>query len=175
MKVAILSESPADEAAIRILLRGLLGVEIEVIALAARAGGWNAALGVVPPTLKALHFRRTAAALVVVLDSDNSPVHRLEHEQPGSEVTSCRICQVRRVIAEVQQHLRPVPSPPSIETAIAVAVPAIEAWYLCGREGDCTEAGWIMRQRAGTKSRTEIARLKRLVYGSDRLSIELAT
>jgi hypothetical protein len=175
MKVAILSESPADEAAIRILVRGLVGVEIEVIPRRARPGGWNAAIGQIPPTLKELHYRRTASALVVVLDSDNSPIHRAEHERAGIEDEKCRVCQLRRMIAGVQQSLSPQPAQPPIDTAVTVAVPAVEAWYLCGREGDCTEGGWDMRQRAGTKSRSEIAKLKRLVYGTDRPSIELET
>jgi hypothetical protein len=175
MKVAILSESPADEAAIRILVRGLLAVEIEVIPRRARPGGWYAAIEAISPTLKELHYRRTASALVVVLDSDNSPIHRAEHGRAGMEDEKCRVCQVQRMIAGVQQSLTRQPAQQPVDTAVAVAVPAIEAWYLCGREGDCTEAGWDMRQQAGTKSRSEIARLKRLVYGTDRPSIELET
>jgi hypothetical protein len=175
MKVAILSESPADEAAIQIVLRGLLAVEIEIIPRRARPGGWKAALEAVPPALKELHYRRTASALVVVIDSDNSAIHRDEHEQPGREDVNCRFCQVQRMIREVRQSLSPQPSQPPVDTAVAVAVPAIEAWYLCGREADCTEADWDMRQRGGARSRSEIASLKRIVYGTDRPSLDLET
>lgn len=99
MKVAILSESPADEAAICVFLRKLLAFEIESIPLRARAGGWNAVLRAIPPTLKELHYRRTASALVVVIDSDNSMVHRPEHEQPGANISECRLCELRKIVS----------------------------------------------------------------------------
>jgi hypothetical protein len=173
MRVAVLSESPADEAAVCILLRGLLRTEIEAIPRRARAGGWNSAVELIPATLKELHFRQTASALVVVIDSDNSPVHLVGHEQSGNADPTCRFCQLKLLIDDVQRQLPQQPGQRPVDTALVVAVPAIEAWYLCGRE--CTEAGWIMEQNAGTRSRPIIQKLKRIVYGTDRPSIELET
>src|SRR5260370_40994216 len=104
MNVAILCEAPADESAICILVGALLRTDIERIPRRARAGGWNAALTAVPPTLKELHYQRTATALVVVIDSDNSTVHRPEHEQSGSEDSECRLCELREQIKDVERH-----------------------------------------------------------------------
>ena len=76
MKVAVLSESPADEAAIRILVEGLLGRTIEPPPMPPiRSRGHDAVVASLPTVLKHLHYRTDAEALVVVLDSDRSPVH----------------------------------------------------------------------------------------------------
>jgi hypothetical protein len=173
MKVAILSESPADETAVCILLRGLLRIDVQPTVRRARAGGWNTVVNVLPAALKELHFRRTASALVVVIDSDNSPVHVIDHEQSGNANPGCRYCLLQRLIGDVQRQLPQQPGQRPVDTALAVAVPAIEAWYQCGRE--CTEAGWTMQQKSGVRSRPAIQGLKRTVYGTERPSIELET
>ena len=173
MKVAILSESPADEAAIRILVEGILGESIEVATLRARAGGWHAAVRQISPTLKELHYRRTADALVVVIDSDSSQVHDESHEKLEDDPGNCRTCQLRIAIKNCQNSLKRLPNYSPIPTAIAVPSPAIEAWYLYGNDSTCTEAGWRQRQQRNIASKAEIGRLKKLVYGTDRPSVEL--
>lgn len=176
MKVAILSESPADEEAMRVLLEALLGSRIEIVPRRARPGGWNSVMAAIPPTVKELHYRRTAAALVVVLDSDNSPIHRPDHQQSqGYFDPKCRLCQTQAAISSVLSTLTPVPGALPLDTAVAVAVPAIEAWYQCGLDPSCTEAGWTMRQNDGKSATAEILRLKRAVYGTDRPGLHLLT
>ena len=173
MKVAILSESPADEAAVRILIEGILGESIETLTLRARTGGWHAAVGAISPTLKDLHYCRTADALVVVIDSDNSQVHDDSHEELADVPNACRTCELRSAIKRCQDELRTLPGLSAIPMAIAVPTPAIEAWYLFEKDSNCTEAGWKQRQQTNVTSVGEIRRLKKLAYGNDRPSVEL--
>lgn len=96
MKVAVLSESPADEAAVRILAEGVLGKQTQPIALPQlQTRGWCTVLKVLPVVFKHLHYETDAEAFVVVVDSDHSPVHRPAHEQPGGEDEKCRLCKLR--------------------------------------------------------------------------------
>ncbi|MCH7988006.1 MAG: hypothetical protein IID46_02520 [Planctomycetes bacterium] len=168
MKIAILSESPADEAAVKIFVEKILGQTIEVITRRVRSSGVDAVLNSVPPVLKALHYHRTADALVVALDSDRSPVHLSDHIPNDHAKLGCCSCNLHLIIEETLRHLRPIPNQPKIQTAVAVAVPAIEAWYQFGRDSNCTEAGWIHRRTAGVDAPAEIRKLKRAVYGTDR-------
>ena len=171
MKVAILSESPADEAAVKVLIEALLGAQIEAVPVRARSRGFPAAVNLVAPTLKALHYQRQADALIVVVDSDNSVVHQANHGPSASDAEKCRHCQLAAKIKDIKAELRPIPDYPEIETAIAVAPPSIEAWYLFERDSRCTEAGWRQRQSEGVNSRADILRLKTMAYGTDRPDI----
>jgi hypothetical protein len=176
MRVAVLSESPADEAAIRILVDGILGRQTQPIVPPLRSRGWPSVLHNLPVVLKHLHYRTDAEALVVVVDSDRSHLHRPEHNQPGRADSACRLCQLRDIITQTQSHLRPQSSrqPPSIQTAIGVAVPAIEAWYRCGIDPHVSEG--TLDQRLHTESTTHIKNsLKRDAYGTDRPSLPLET
>jgi hypothetical protein len=53
---------------------------------------------------------------------------------------------------------------------VGVAVPALEAWLLCGRDHAVGEAAWIAAQQSGREpySRRD---LKWRVYGTDRPSL----
>ncbi|MCH7686361.1 MAG: hypothetical protein IH899_06730 [Planctomycetes bacterium] len=168
MKIAILSESPADGAAVKIFVETILDRTIEVVPWRIRSGGIDAAIHNVPPALKALHYQRTADALIVAIDSDNSPVHLSDHSPTDHAKLKCRFCNLQLIIEETLRHLRPIPNQPKIQTAVAVAVPAIEAWYQFGSDSNCTEAGWIQKQNAGVSAPAEIRNLKRAVYGTDR-------
>ena len=55
---------------------------------------------------------------------------------------------------------------------IGVAVPAIEAWYLCGRDPAVSEARWVEAQAHGRQPYSR-AELKWRVYGTDRPSLPL--
>ena len=128
MKVAILSESPADEAAIRILVNAVLGEETQhPPRLSLRARGWPAVVTLLPSVLKHLHYHTDADALVVVADADDSLLHTPEHEEPGAMAPSCRWCIVRHTIGQVSETLTPVSGRAPIRTAVGIAVPAIEA------------------------------------------------
>lgn len=161
MRIAILSESPSDEAALGILVEGLLGVPIDVVSRPER--GWSAVSRAIGPVLKELHYRRTADALVISADSDNTAVHNAEHAT--SPLSSCRYCGFCEAIRTAQSQLRPV-GLPEIQVALAIPTPCIEAWYLYSLDKSLTEAGWIEKVRRGVKSSTEGPRLKRDAYGA---------
>jgi hypothetical protein len=144
MKLAVFGESPADEAAIRILVEGLLGQPAEQVDLPSlRSRGWQSVCNLLPTVLRALHYQTDADLLAIVLDSDRSPVHVAEHEQPGKASAKCRLCQVREVAKTTQGHLRERTGRPPLWVAIGLAVPCIEAWYRCGHDPHVTEAAWI--------------------------------
>lgn len=175
MKVAVLSESPADEAAVRVLVDGVLGRQTQAVTIAPlRTRGLSGVFEVLPAVLKQLHYHTDAEALVVVVDSDHSPVHNDGHEQPDGAETGCRLCKLRRVVAQVRGQLRPISNRPSIKTALGVAVPAVEAWYRCGLDPHVTEATWIMGLQSGSYPYTR-NRLKQAVYGTDRPPLTLET
>lgn len=175
MRAAVLSESSADEAAVRILADGLLGRKTQqIVSPPLRTRGWPSALQVVPSLLKHLYYRTDAEAFVLVVDSNRSPVHQNAHDQPGGADQQCRLCRLRESVARVQSQLRPISGRPAIKTAIGLAVPSIEAWYRCGVDPHVNEATWILGLRTGSCSHTRSS-LKQDVYGTDRPSLEMET
>ena len=175
MKVAVFSESEADEAAIRVFVDALLGQETEAPSKPPiRSRGWNAVLIRLPVLLRHLHYQTDAEALAVVVDSDRSPMHLQAHTEPDGAEEKCRLCQVTRIIRRVQGELRPRDPYGRLKTAIGLAVPQIEAWYLVGRDPHVTEAAWISGLKHG-KFPYAREHLKKQVYGTDRPSLELET
>ena len=173
MKVAVLSESPADEAAVRILIQGLLAAEIEEVSFPApKTRGWKGVLNSVRPALYYLHYSTDADALVVTLDSDESPVHQKGHDLPDRAEKKCRLCQLRSIVADVQSQLRSRSGRGPIKTALGLAVPAVEAWYLVGLGRDVTETAWIQTRQTGRPPYTK-AQLKQRVYGTEKPSLAL--
>ena len=170
MKLALLSESPADEAALRVLVEYVLGEPFAQVSPALRARGWPSVEQVLPSVIRHLHFNTEAAGLVVVVDSDDSPVHTAEHEAPGYFHPLCRICRLRAVFRRTVRNLPPAHGRTRVLRAVGLAVPAIEAWYLSGRDTSVTEAAWTSGQAAGRLpySRSE---LKWRVYGTERPSL----
>lgn len=182
MKLAILSESPGDEAALHVLVGYVLGGPFTLVAPTLRARGWPSVEQVLPPILRHLHFNTEADGLVVVVDSDDSPVHTAAHEVPGYHHPHCRICRLRAVFRRTLKNLpsrQPQPASaardqskvqPRVLRAVGVAVPAIEAWLLCGRESSVTENSWLTGQETGVQpySRKD---LKWRVYGTERPSL----
>jgi len=63
--------------------------------------------------------------------------------------------------------LRPVPGRTSINVAIGLAVPTLEAWFRCGLDPHVTEAVWVQALQSG-KYPYDGKRLKQAVYGTDR-------
>ena len=177
MRIAILSESRADEAAVRILVEGVLGRETQPVELCPiQTRGWPSVLRIIPTVLRHLHYQTDAEALVIVADANHSPLHHATHEEPGRAETSCRLCRLREQVHQVQNSLRPVASrqPQRVQTAIGIAVPAIEAWYRCGLDPQISEATWIQQFQAEAYAHVK-NRLKRDVYGTDRPSLTLET
>lgn len=175
MKVAVLSESSADEAAIRVLVNAMLGSVTETPAMPPlRTRGWPAVRDDVPRTLKYLHYQTDTDALVVVVDSDRSPIHDPTASSNRSCHDDCRFCLLSRVVEDVRRRLRERPVGQPVKVAIGVAIPQIEAWYLAGRDPGVSEASWVNGLRQG-RMPYDGKRLKRLVYSTDRPSIELET
>jgi hypothetical protein len=175
MKVCILSESSADEAAIRILVDGILGKVSERIEGAPlRSRGWPAVFQVLPATIRKLYYHTDAEALVVVLDSDHTSVHVAQHEDPGKEDDECRLCTLRKKVRHVLGGLSPVKGRSELRIGLGLAVPCIEAWYLCGKNSQVGEAIWMgaLQSRKPPYTRNS---LKQEVYGNDTPDIEQET
>jgi hypothetical protein len=164
MKVGILSESDADEAGIRILAEAVLGFRFEILEpIRLRSRGWASVLTNLPAFYKALHWRPDADGLIVVLDSDDTPIHSQAHEHAGSNIAGCRCCEMQRRLHDLRRFVTPRKQSP-LKVAIGFAVPAIEAWYLCGVDVHSTEARFA-REPSG--SLYNLRRdLKREAYGS---------
>lgn len=172
MKLAVLSESPADEAALRVLVGYALGTPLDLVTPSLRARGWPSVEQVLPAVLRHLHFNTDAAGLVVVVDSDDSPVHTPEHDAPTYHHPLCRVCRLRSVFRRTMKNLPPARGRASPLRAVGLAVPAIEAWLLCGRDESVTEAAWIRGQESGHAPYTR-RELKAWVYGTTRPSLPL--
>jgi hypothetical protein len=172
MKLAVLSESPADEAAIRILVDAILGTQTDhIVPPFLRTRGWPSVLGVLPSVLKHLHYHTNTNALVVIVDSDDSVPHRLAHDLPDGVVKGCRLCRLRSVADQVQSGLTEVPNRVHLKTAFGLAIPALEAWLRCGVDPHAIEARLIERRDAGSRALRN--QLKHDVYGTDRPAPEV--
>jgi hypothetical protein len=172
MKVAYFAESPADQAALTILTEAILGRATEPISYAGlRHRGWPTVRTALRPVLKELHYHTDAEGFVFIVDSNGSP----PHEPPNACDPKCRLCQLRRIIDEVRQQLRPRPHKPPLKIALGLAVPAIEAWLLCGVNPHVTEAAWINGMKAGQNPPYTRPNLKDELYGTSRPSLPVET
>ncbi|HWA87788.1 MAG TPA: hypothetical protein VG710_16275 [Opitutus sp.] len=174
MKVAILSESPADEAALRVLVEAVLREPIVHVQAGLRARGWPNVLQLLPAVIRHLHFNTDADGLVVVVDCDDSIVHTAAHEAPNYFHPLCRLCRLRAVFRQTVKRLPPARGRTRLLRGVGVPVPAIEAWYLCGRAPAVTEAAWIAGQADGRAPYTR-SELKWRVYGTDRPGLAFET
>jgi hypothetical protein len=170
LNLAIISESPADETALRVLVEAVLRERVTWVTPALRARGWPSVAQVMPAVLRHLHFNTEAEALVVVVDSDDSLVHTPAHDAPGYFHPHCRMCQLRAVYRQTVKKLPPAKGRDRVVRVIGVAVPAVEAWYLCGRDERVTEEVWTQGQESGIMPYTR-GELKWRVYGTDRPSL----
>lgn len=170
MKVAILSESPADEAALRVLVEAVLREPLEPVQSGLRARGWPNVVQILPAIARHLHFNTDADGLVVVVDADDSVIHTAAHEAPDYHHPLCRLCQVRAVFRRATKKLPPARGRAHLLRCVGVAVPAIEAWYLCGQDPSVSENAWIDGQQRGAPPYTR-RELKWRVYGTERPSL----
>ncbi|MDX2188089.1 MAG: hypothetical protein SFV32_14240 [Opitutaceae bacterium] len=172
LHLAVLSESPADETALQIVVPGVLKTPVRFIPLMLRARGWPSVLQILPAVARHLHFGTTADVLVVVVDSDDSVVHIETHERPGYFHPHCRLCQLRAAFRQATKRLPPANGRERTLRCIGVAVPAIEAWYLCGRDESVTEAAWVAGQESEELPYTR-KQLKLRAYGTDRPTLAM--
>lgn len=166
MKIAIVSESSADEAAVKILVDAVVGSETEVVALRTRPNGWPHVLNLLPNIVVRLHYGTNVEALVVVVDSDESPVHENSHEQEQAENPECRLCLLRITLRNALAKVHPLLNRTAMKTALGLAVPAIEAWFRCGIDPHVTEFEWDRKLR-GEILTYDKRSLKLSSYGSD--------
>lgn len=171
MKIAFFSESIADETALNILVAGILGEEIEQINLPNTIERRSSSHldKLLPNILRGVYYYSNAEALIVVSDSDDSPVHIESHETETND--KCRLCGLRKAVAETLAKLK---GDKNFRVAIGVPVPAIEAWYLFGKNPQLYEATWIRKQN-GEKITYNRISLKEETYGTSRPSIEMET
>jgi hypothetical protein len=175
MKIAVVSESPADEAAIKILIDAIVGHETQLVSGARlRPNGWPNVLAVLPPIITALHYRAEADGLAVVVDSDDSPLHEPTHDEAIDTYRDCRLCQLRTSVAASFAKLSAVANRAALKTAIGIAVPALEAWFRCGMDAHVMEATWSRRLQ-GEKITYDRHSLKVDVYGSSQPSLTTKT
>jgi hypothetical protein len=174
MKVGYYCESPADQAAMAVFTEGILGEPPEPINMDLEAHGVTGVLKGLDGVFRGVHYNSDAEGLVVVVDCDATELHDAAHDEPGGSVERCRLCQARQIVAQARKQLKPRQSRPELKVAMGLAVPAIEAWYLVGKEHQVGEAAWKVGLAAGRTPFTK-DKLKKLVYGTDRPSLELET
>jgi hypothetical protein len=172
MNLAIISESASDEAALKILVDAIIGEETQLVSTRTRPGGWPHVLQLLPSIIKALHYGGETDGLVIVVDSDDSPIHYGQSDIRVPCNPRCRLCEVRSCLALVITRLANVVNRASLKTAVGLAVPAIEAWYQCGNH--VNENTW-RRGLDGERLLYDRRSLKLAVYGSRQLSLEAAT
>lgn len=165
MKIAVVSESPADEAAIKILIDAIIGTESDLYAIRTRPNGWTRVFQLLPNIVNALHYGTDVEALVIVVDSDESPVHQPSHDPLQEENQECRLCRLRSTVGLALNRVRAIPNRTSLKTAMGLAVPAIEAWFRCGVDAHVNEATWV-RKLLGERITYDKRSLKVAVYGS---------
>ena len=175
MKVAYFAESSADAAALTILTEAILGRQTEPVGHGGlRRRGWYAVPKVLRAVLLELHYHTDAEGFVLIVDSDGTPPHASTHEQkPDLE---CRLCQLHRIADETFRHATPRTGRPPLKIAFGLAVPAIEAWLLCGVDSHVTEAAWAngLKDERGRMPYTKKG-LKRQLYGTSHPSLAIET
>ncbi len=170
MKVALLSESPADEAVLRVLVEAVLGAPPKFVSPGLRARGWPNVAQVLPAVIRHLHFNTDTDALVVSCDSDDTVVHTAVHDAPGYYHPHCRMCQLRGIFHRTTKKFPTAHGRTRVLRGVGVAVPALEAWLLCGRDPNVSEAIWLAGQEKGERPYSR-AELKWRAYGTDRPSL----
>jgi len=121
MRVAILSESSADESALRILVDAILGVATTAPpALSLQSRGWPAVRNIFPVVARQLHYHTDAEGLIVVVDSNHT---YLSGDEPKN-----RLRDFRELVQRCQQQLKPVSGRVPLKIAVGVAAPAIEPY-----------------------------------------------
>ncbi|MCU0793739.1 MAG: hypothetical protein MUE42_13010 [Opitutaceae bacterium] len=173
LRLALLGESLVDESALAILVEAALGRPFVRVQPRLRARGWPSVLQTLPAIARHLHFHTDADGIVVLVDSDDTEPHPPAHDAPGYFHPRCRLCQLRAAFRRATKNLPPAHGRTHLLRAIGLAVPAAEAWYLCGLDDRVGEAAWSTGRAAGTPPYTR-RELKQLVYGTDRPNLPQA-
>lgn len=145
--VALVTESPADQESVRVLVEAVLQRNIQVQPRQVRSGGVDSVLRSLPAVIKEVYFHTDAIGVVAVVDSDRTSFHTVDHEAGASE-PACRLCQLLCTVESVHPQLPTRPLPLPLNVALGLAVPAIEAWCLCGVDHGVSETTWINARKA---------------------------
>ncbi len=174
MKIAFFSESKADEAALKILVSGILEEEIEESNLPNTIPRRSSSHldGLLSAIIQGVYYWTDADALVVVSDSDDTQVHTNEHEDKSND--KCRVCNLRKAVESSLKKLQRIEGKEILKVAIGVPVPAIEAWYLFGINPHVSSVYWLRSQK-GEIIQYDRKRLKQQVYGTDKPSLKKET
>jgi hypothetical protein len=173
MKIAILSESPADDVAVLALAEGLTGATIEPVGIPwLRTRGWPSIRDVLPKVMQYLYYQTDARGLILVADSDRSPVHGRPAEPGLVCAEKCRMCLFLKAIARANNQLSAVAGRAALKVAIGLAIPSIEAWNCCGLDPQVNEAAWKRALDSGEYP-YDSKQLKRTIHGTDRPSLEI--
>jgi len=173
IRLAVLSESPADEEIVRVLVNAALGGVTEIAPRNTRleSRGWPGVRTILPAVMKSLFHGDIADLLVVVIDSNGSTPHGYESESfSKSPMAVCRRCQLETIVQKELNNFERGRGIGRLRVALGLAVPCIEAWLLCGSDPTVNEASWINGMKEGKTPYLSRA-LKKKVYGTDRPSL----
>ncbi len=174
MKIGFYCESPADQAAMAVFAEGILGKPPESINMGLDAHGVPGFFSALDGVYRGLHYNSDAEGLIVVVDCDTTELHDASHDALAGGGGKCRLCKARNIIAKARQQLKPRQGRPELKVAFGLTVPTIEAWYLTGKNHEVGEAAWKVGLNAGRPVFAS-PQLKKLVYGTDRPSLDLET
>jgi hypothetical protein len=162
MRIAILSESSADEAALRLLVDAVLGIRTQCVDVNLKSRGYPSVRNVLPAVIRFLQYQTEADALVTVIDSDHTSLI-------GGPKN--RLTELNNIVRETLSSLGPVHARPKLRVALGVCSPAIEAWLLSPRMPHITEQAWEdgLRQNREPYSKRE---LKKELYKVDYPGLE---
>lgn len=161
IELAILSESPADEAGLLAFAAALIGQPCSASEqLVFRARGWPAIVRQLEPVVAGLACWAQPTALLVVADGNGSTL-----EEAASE---CRMRQLREAATRAEKRF--LQAGRRVPVLVGVAYPTIEAWWLAAQDSGLGEAGWDNRGRPGGATYTK-PDLKRALYGSEFASL----
>ncbi len=157
-----------------VIVEGILGEPPEPISMNLEGHGVANVLAALDGVIRGVHWHSDADALVVVVDCDDSEMHDNSHSEANESANRCRLCRANRIVDHALSQLKPRKDKPPLKVAVGLAVPAVEAWYLVGKNHQVGEAAWRVGLKDGNKPFTR-PQLKKLVYGTDRPSLEHET
>jgi len=175
MKAAILSESEADDAVLRIIAERVIEGEIEWYPPPHRGRGQAGVRKSLPSVIRHLHYHTDVDLLIVVVDSDHTEPHDESHDKLKSGKNGCRLCILRQITRDVRRTLKHVPTRSPLCFAIGLASPCIEAWLLHGKSAEANEASWKQHLRQKESSSPWASKLKQEKYGTDKPTLPIAT
>ena len=97
MEIAVLSESAVDDVAVRILVEAMIEKPIEWQGIPwLKTRGWPSILDILPKAIQYFHYKTDVRGIVIVADSDRSPLHCPETVEPFVCDEKCRLCRLRK-------------------------------------------------------------------------------